>query len=229
MLTVLSLSLAGLGVYSFNSIIQGLNLGCVCCFLELGVNFGCVCCFIELGVKFLAAFFGQLVPVFLDYFLSADVCIFCIDQVVAFDFGIKHNILRRLSSYGCRITVVPSQWPASEVIKLNPDGVLFSNGPGDPSAVPYAVETVKEITGKIPVFGICMGHQLLGQALGGSTFKMKFGHHGGNHPVRHLQTGRVEISSQVYLTFLTMRHTICRCCFGNEGFYNCASVLENLL
>lgn len=117
-------------------------------------------------------------------------------HVVAYDFGIKHNILRRLNSYGCRITVVPSTWPASEVIKLNPDGVLFSNGPGDPSAVPYAVESVKEITGKIPVFGICMGHQLLGQALGGSTFKMKFGHHGGNHPVRQLQTGRVEISAQ---------------------------------
>ncbi|KAH7352563.1 hypothetical protein KP509_19G051900 [Ceratopteris richardii] len=117
-------------------------------------------------------------------------------HVVAYDFGVKHNILRRLSSYGCKITVVPSNWPASEVIKLNPDGVLFSNGPGDPSAVPYAVDTVKEVTGKIPVFGICMGHQLLGQALGGSTFKMKFGHHGGNHPVRHIQTGRVEISSQ---------------------------------
>ena len=118
-------------------------------------------------------------------------------QVVAYDFGIKHNILRRLRSYGCKITVVPSTWAASEVIKLNPDGVLFSNGPGDPSAVPYAVQNVKEITGKIPVFGICMGHQLLGQALGGSTFKMKFGHHGGNHPVRQIQTGRVEISSQV--------------------------------
>lgn len=117
-------------------------------------------------------------------------------HVVAYDFGIKHNILRRLSSYGCRITVVPSTWPASEVIKMNPDGVLFSNGPGDPSAVPYAVENVKQIVGKIPVFGICMGHQLLGQALGGSTFKMKFGHHGGNHPVRQLHTGQVEISAQ---------------------------------
>lgn len=90
-----------------------------------------------------------------------------------------------------------STWPASETLKLNPDGVLFSNGPGDPSAVPYAVETVKNIIGKVPVFGICMGHQLLGQALGGKTFKMKFGHHGGNHPVRNLRLGRVEISSQV--------------------------------
>lgn len=109
----------------------------------------------------------------------------------------KQNILRRLTSYGCKITVVPSTWPASEVLKLNPDGVLFSNGPGDPSAVPYAVESVRECIGQVPVFGICMGHQLLGQALGGKTFKMKFGHHGGNHPVRHLPTGRVEISAQV--------------------------------
>ncbi|PQM41175.1 carbamoyl-phosphate synthase small chain chloroplastic-like [Prunus yedoensis var. nudiflora] len=117
-------------------------------------------------------------------------------HVVAYDFGIKHNILRRLASHGCKITVVPSTWPASEILKRKPDGVLFSNGPGDPSAVPYAVETVKEILGKVPVFGICMGHQLLGQALGGKTFKMKFGHHGGNHPVRNLRSGHVEISAQ---------------------------------
>ncbi|OIT29478.1 PREDICTED: carbamoyl-phosphate synthase small chain, chloroplastic [Nicotiana attenuata] len=117
-------------------------------------------------------------------------------NVVAYDFGIKHNILRRLASYGCKITVVPSTWPASETLKMKPDGVLFSNGPGDPSAVPYAVEAVKELIGKIPVFGICMGHQLLGQALGGKTFKMKFGHHGGNHPVRNLRNGCVEISAQ---------------------------------
>ncbi|KAK0607100.1 hypothetical protein LWI29_009302 [Acer saccharum] len=117
-------------------------------------------------------------------------------RVIAYDFGIKHNILRRLASYGCKITVVPSTWPSSETLKMKPDGVLFSNGPGDPSAVPYAVETVKEILGKVPVFGICMGHQLLGQALGGKTFKMKFGHHGGNHPVRNIRNGRVEISAQ---------------------------------
>ncbi|KAF8377167.1 hypothetical protein HHK36_030540 [Tetracentron sinense] len=117
-------------------------------------------------------------------------------RVVAYDFGIKHNILRRLASYGCKITVVPSTWPALETLKMKPDGVIFSNGPGDPSAVPYAVETVKEILGKVPVFGICMGHQLLGQALGGKTFKMKFGHHGGNHPVRNLRSGCVEISAQ---------------------------------
>ncbi|KAL1290143.1 hypothetical protein HN51_058534 [Arachis hypogaea] len=117
-------------------------------------------------------------------------------HVVAYDFGIKQNILRRLASYGCKITVVPSTWPASKTLKMKPDGVLFSNGPGDPSAVPYAVETVRDIIGKVPVFGICMGHQLLGQALGGKTFKMKFGHHGGNHPVRNLRTTHVEISAQ---------------------------------
>lgn len=117
-------------------------------------------------------------------------------HVVAYDFGIKHNILRRLASCGCKITVVPASWPASETLKMNPDGVLFSNGPGDPSAVPYAVNIVKELLGKVPVFGICMGHQLLGQALGGKTFKMKFGHHGGNHPVRNLKNGCVEISAQ---------------------------------
>lgn len=117
-------------------------------------------------------------------------------HVVAYDFGIKHNILRRLASCGCKITVVPSTWPAEETLKMKPDGVLFSNGPGDPAAVPYAVQTVKQIIGKVPVFGICMGHQLLGQALGGKTFKMKFGHHGGNHPVRNIQNGQVEISAQ---------------------------------
>lgn len=117
-------------------------------------------------------------------------------HVVAFDYGVKQNILRRLASYGCKITVVPSTWPVADVLAMKPDGVLFTNGPGDPSAVPYAVETVKQTLGQVPVLGICMGHQLLGQALGGSTFKMKFGHHGGNHPVRHIPTGRVEISAQ---------------------------------
>ncbi|KAK4366877.1 hypothetical protein RND71_014757 [Anisodus tanguticus] len=117
-------------------------------------------------------------------------------NVVAYDFGIKQNILRHLASYSCKITVVPSTWPASETLKMRPDGVLFSNGPGNPSAVPYSVGTIKELIGKIPVFGICMGHQLLGQALGGKTFRMKFGHHGGNHPVRNLRNNSVEISAQ---------------------------------
>lgn len=202
----------------------------------------------------------------------------CPPQVVAYDFGIKHNILRRLASFGCRITVVPASWPASEVLKMNPDGVFFSNGPvshstclscfrrmnvlvakplvvlcghgrpalmshpraqwlgssggccaielgpggaprptpspschlaltppshatplpqGDPSAAPYAVENAKAILGKKPVFGICMGHQILGQAFGGKTFKLKFGHHGGNHPIR-APGGRIEVRVCVF-------------------------------
>ena len=184
--------------------------------------------------------------------------------VVAYDFGIKHNILRRLASFGCRITVVPADFPAEKVLAMNPDGVFFSNGPvsaaaprggvvgggggraggwcavgvlerparvpawsaaqcsdrgrgpgkrgeqgadspartaaprpqGDPSAVPYAVENAKKVLGKKPVFGICMGHQVLGQAFGASTFKLKFGHHGGNHPIRYNLDGRIEISAQ---------------------------------
>lgn len=117
-------------------------------------------------------------------------------SIVAYDFGIKHNILRRLASFGCKITVVPADYPAEKVLEMNPDGVFFSNGPGDPSAVPYAVDNAKKILGKKPVFGICMGHQVLGQAFGASTFKLKFGHHGGNHPIRFDPTGRIEISAQ---------------------------------
>ncbi|KAI7841584.1 hypothetical protein COHA_004754 [Chlorella ohadii] len=117
-------------------------------------------------------------------------------KVVAYDYGIKTNILRRLASFGCDVTVVPADFPAEKVLDMNPDGVFFSNGPGDPSAVPYAVDNAKKILGKKPAFGICMGHQVLGQALGGKTFKLKFGHHGGNHPLRHTPTGRIEISAQ---------------------------------
>jgi len=117
-------------------------------------------------------------------------------HVVCYDYGVKHNILRRLAAHGCRLTVVPADYPADKVLAMNPDGVFLSNGPGDPSAVPYAVANVKSLLGKKPLFGICMGHQILAQALGGSTFKLKFGHHGGNHPIRHVPTSRVEISAQ---------------------------------
>ena len=117
-------------------------------------------------------------------------------RVVCYDYGIKLNILRRLASYGCELTVVPADYPAEKVLAMEPDGVFFSNGPGDPSAVPYAVENAKAIVGKKPVFGICMGHQVLGQAFGASTFKLPFGHHGGNHPIRFEPDGRIEISAQ---------------------------------
>ena len=117
-------------------------------------------------------------------------------HVVAYDFGIKTNILRRLASFNCKVTVVPCDYPAEKVLELNPEGIFFSNGPGDPSAAPYAVENAKKLLGKAPIFGICMGHQVLGQAFGSPTFKLKFGHHGGNHPIKHKPTGRIEISSQ---------------------------------
>ncbi|WP_129670333.1 glutamine-hydrolyzing carbamoyl-phosphate synthase small subunit [Candidatus Chloroploca sp. Khr17] len=117
-------------------------------------------------------------------------------HVVAYDFGLKRTILRRLADHGCRVTVVPAQTPASEVLAMQPDGVFYSNGPGDPAAAAYAVETLRGLLGKVPVFGICLGHQLMGLALGGRTYKLPFGHHGANHPVRYLPTGRVEITSQ---------------------------------
>jgi carbamoyl-phosphate synthase small subunit len=117
-------------------------------------------------------------------------------KVVAFDFGIKFNILRKLAAVGCDLTVVPAQTTAEEVLKYNPDGIFLSNGPGDPAGVPYAVDTVKQLLGKKPIFGICLGHQILGRAMGGDTYKLKFGHHGGNQPVRDETTGKVEITSQ---------------------------------
>jgi carbamoyl-phosphate synthase small subunit len=118
-------------------------------------------------------------------------------HVVAYDFGIKRNILRLLVNRGCRVTVVPAQTPAKEVLALNPDGVFLSNGPGDPEPCTYAIEAIKTILEtKTPVFGICLGHQLLGLASGAKTVKMKFGHHGANHPVQEKATGRVLISSQ---------------------------------
>ncbi|GAV19465.1 carbamoyl-phosphate synthase small subunit [Mariprofundus micogutta] len=118
-------------------------------------------------------------------------------HVVAFDFGCKRNIFRKLADRGLNVTVVPAQTPATAVLALNPDGIFLSNGPGDPAAVAYAVETIRELLdSNVPIFGICMGHQLLSQALGLSTFKLKFGHRGGNHPVKDLTTGKIEITSQ---------------------------------
>ncbi len=117
-------------------------------------------------------------------------------RVVAFDFGIKYNILRRLVDEGCRVTVVPASTTAEEALAMNPEGIFLSNGPGDPEAVPYAVEAVRRMLGKRPVFGICLGHQIIGLALGLQTYKLKFGHHGANHPVFDLETRKVEITSQ---------------------------------
>ena len=118
-------------------------------------------------------------------------------HVIAYDFGIKRTIVRHLSSAGCRVDIVPASTAAAEVIERRPDGIFLSNGPGDPAAVVGAADAVHDLVGSgIPIFGICLGHQILGRALGGTTFKLPFGHHGGNHPVRHVPSGSVEITSQ---------------------------------
>jgi carbamoyl-phosphate synthase small subunit len=118
-------------------------------------------------------------------------------RVAAYDFGIKWNILRRLDAYGCDVRVFPATAPAHDLLAIEPDGVFLSNGPGDPAALPYAVNNVRELVKTdIPTFGICLGHQILGLAVGGQTFKLKFGHRGANHPVKELESGKVEITSQ---------------------------------
>jgi len=117
-------------------------------------------------------------------------------RVVVYDYGVKQNILRRLTAYGCQLTVVPAAFPAEKALEMEPDGIFLSNGPGDPSAVRYGIQNIKKLVGKKPIFGICLGHQLLALALGGKTFKLKFGHRGSNHPVKNLLTQGIEITSQ---------------------------------
>ncbi|MGO9410851.1 MAG: glutamine-hydrolyzing carbamoyl-phosphate synthase small subunit [Spirochaetia bacterium] len=117
-------------------------------------------------------------------------------HAVVIDCGVKYNILRRLVSAGCRVTVVPAFMKAPEILALHPDGIVLSNGPGDPEPVTYVIEAVKKLVGKAPIFGICLGQQILGLALGGRTYKLKFGHHGGNHPVKDIATGRIAITTQ---------------------------------
>jgi carbamoyl-phosphate synthase small subunit len=117
-------------------------------------------------------------------------------EVIVYDFGVKRNILRSLVASGCRVKVMPAATPAEKVLSLRPRGVLLSNGPGDPEAVVYAIENVRKLIGRLPIFGICLGHQILGLAFGGKTFKLKFGHHGGNQPVMDLRTRAVQVTSQ---------------------------------
>ncbi|MBH0201863.1 MAG: glutamine-hydrolyzing carbamoyl-phosphate synthase small subunit [Nitrospira sp.] len=117
-------------------------------------------------------------------------------RIVAYDFGVKHNILRRLVDVGCQVTVVPASTSAVEIEALKPDGIFLSNGPGDPEGLPYAAQTMEKLIGRYPIFGICLGHQILCLALGLKTYKLKFGHHGANHPVMDLRTRKVEITSQ---------------------------------
>jgi carbamoyl-phosphate synthase small subunit len=117
-------------------------------------------------------------------------------HVVAYDCGIKRNILRQLVASGCRVTVVPARAPADAVLALRPHGVFLSNGPGDPEMVPYTIASLRSLLGRVPIFGICLGHQLLGMAVGGRKYKLRFGHHGSNHPVKDLRTNQIAITAQ---------------------------------
>jgi carbamoyl-phosphate synthase small subunit len=117
-------------------------------------------------------------------------------RVVAYDFGIKQNILRLLVDHHCDVAVVPASTSAEAVLEMKPEGVFLSNGPGDPEPATYAIEAIRKLLGRVPIFGICLGHQLCGLALGGKTYKLKFGHHGSNHPVKNLLTSQVEITAQ---------------------------------
>jgi carbamoyl-phosphate synthase small subunit len=134
-------------------------------------------------------------PLLSEGFLKKEEAHRSLLHVVAYDFGMKQNILRMLTREGCRVTVVPAETTAEDVLELKPDGVFLSNGPGDPEPVDYAVRSIRKFLGRVPVFGICLGHQLTGLALGGKTYKLKFGHHGGNHPVKNMSNGKVEITA----------------------------------
>jgi carbamoyl-phosphate synthase small subunit len=150
-------------------------------------------------------------------------------HVVAFDFGIKSNIIRILHRLGCRVTVVPAATSTQEVLGLNPDGIFLSNGPGDPAAVTYAIETIRALIGKKPMFGICLGHQLLSLALGGETYKLKFGHRGANHPVKNLTTNIIAITSQNHgfcVDMDSMGHTDARITHVNLNDNTCEGIAD---
>jgi carbamoyl-phosphate synthase small subunit len=141
-------------------------------------------------------------------------------KVIMYDFGVKYNILRNLVDSGFMVKVVPANTPAEAVLEENPDGIVFSNGPGDPETVTYAIENSRKLMGKKPIFGICLGHQILGLAMNGTTYKLKFGHHGGNHPVKDLITGRVEITSQNHNYCVDINSLKGQACLTHKNLYD---------